>query len=205
MMKRSLTQGTMTQRSLPNQAGIALPVMLIVLLVMLISSIYLLKSSNTTTLTAANLAYDSAQSRAVDYGLHAGFKWLQATSNSNKGLLDTSGSGAGYVATYDPTEGVRSPAFWAGSTTVTVGTQRIEYVIHRMCVMALPYNDKDNNCVQTSDNPSASGTALAPGASMAITTPRYAGVPRIHYLVTARMDGARGGNVVNQMTVLIGG
>jgi hypothetical protein len=204
MMKRSLTQGPMTQRSLPNQAGIALPVMLIILLVMLVSSIYLLKSSNTTTLTAANLAYDSAQSRAVDYGLHEGFKWLQATSTSNKGLLDTSGSGAGYVATYDPTQGVRSPAFWAGSTTVTVGTQRIEYVIHRMCVFARPYNE-DNNCVQTSDNPSASGTALAPGASMAITTPRYAGIPRIHYLVTARMDGARGGNVVNQMMVLIGG
>ena len=204
MMKRSLTQRPMTQRSSPNQAGFALPVMLIVLLVMLVSSIYLLKSSNTTTLTAANLAYDSAQSRAVDYGLHAGFKWLQATSTSKKGLLDTNAPAAGYVATYDPTQGVRSPAFWAGSTIVTVGTQRIEYVIRRMCVYARPYNE-DNTCVQTSDNPSASGTALAPGSSMAVTTPRYAGVPRVHYLVTARIDGARGGNVVNQMTVLIGG
>ena len=205
MMKRSPMQPSLRQPLLRRQAGIALPVMLVILLVMLISSIYLLKSSNTTTLTASNLAYDSAQSRAVDYGLHQGFKWLQATSTSQKVLLDKNAAANGYVATYDPTQGVRSTAFWTGSATVTVGAQRIEYVIHRMCVMALPYNDKDNNCVQTSDNPSASGTALAPGSSMAISTPRYAGVPRVHYLVTARMDGARGGNVVNQMTVLIGG
>jgi hypothetical protein len=195
----------MMKRSLPNQAGIALPVMLIILLVMLISSIYLLKSSNTTTLTASNLAYDSAQSRAVDYGLDAGFKWLKATSTNNKGLLDANVAASGYVANYDPNDGVRSAAFWLGSVKVDVGQQRIEYVIHRMCDQKLPYNDKANNCIQTSDNPSAAGSAMAAGASLAIPAPRYTAIPRVHYLVTARMDGARGGNVVNQMMVLIGG
>jgi Tfp pilus assembly protein PilX len=194
-----------TQGPSQNQAGIALPVTLVILLVMLISSIYLLKSSNTTTLTAANLAYDSAQSRAVDYGLDAGYKWLRATSIGKKGLLDTNVAASGYMATYDPNDGVRSPAFWLGSTTVTVGAQRIEYVIHRMCDRPLPYNDKENTCVQTSDNPSAAGSAVAAGASLAIPAPRYTAIPRVHYLVTARMDGARGGNVVNQMMVLIGG
>lgn len=201
MMKRP------SSRQLSRQAGIALPVMLVILLVMLISSIYLLKSSNTTTLTASNLAYDAAQSHAVDQGLNEAYKWLAATSSSTskRALLDLNAQADGYVATYNPNEGVRNPAFWAGAKTVTVDGKRIQYVIHRMCLLALPYNDTANTCVQTTDNPLAAGSPLAPGSSMVITTPRYNGVPRVHYQVTARMDGARGGNVVNQMMVLIGG
>ena len=91
----------MMKRSLHTQAGIALPITLVILLVMLISSIYLLKSSNTTTLTASNLAYDSAQSRAVDYGLHQGFQWLSATARTSKTLLDAGSTANGYNAFYD--------------------------------------------------------------------------------------------------------
>jgi Tfp pilus assembly protein PilX len=195
----------MMKRSLRTQAGIALPVMLVILLVMLISSIYLLKSSNTTTLTASNLAYDSAQSRAVDFGLHDAYRWLEATSVNAKGFLDMHDPGHGYSANYDTTLSVRTPAFWSRSHIVNVGSQRVEYVIHRMCDLTGAYNDPNNHCVQTSDNPLAVGAALAVGASNAVSTPRYAEVPRVHYLITARMDGARGGNVVNQLVVLIGG
>ena len=195
----------MMKRSLHTQAGIALPVTLVILLVMLISSIYLLKSSNTTTLTASNLAYDSAQSRAVDFGLHDAYRWLEATSIGEKGRLDAHSPADGYSASYDTIQKVRTPEFWSRSRIVTVGSQRVEYVIHRMCDLTGAYNDPNNHCVQTSDNPLASGAPLAVGASNAISTPRYAEVPRVHYLITARMDGARGGNVVNQMVVLIGG
>jgi Tfp pilus assembly protein PilX len=196
----------MMKRPLSRQAGIALPVTLVILLVMLISSIYLLKSSNTTTLTASNLAYDSAQSRAVDFGLQEGFRWLSTVSSTSSGRATLNGdvSGAGYVATYVPTEGVRSPAFWAGARTATINGQRIQYVIHRMCRGLGAYNS-GNTCVQTSDNPFAGGSSLAAGSSLVIPTPRYNGIPRIHYQITARIDGARGGNVVNQMMVLIGG
>lgn len=195
----------MMKRFSKRQAGIALPVMLIILLVMLISSVYLLKSSNTTTLTASNLAYDSAQSRAVDYGLYQGYQWLAHTHRTNKGLLDGNVATAGYVARHDPNQSVRSSAFWAGSRTVTLGNQRIEYVMHRMCDRAQPYNAESNTCIQTTDNPYAAGAALPLGSSLALPTPRYNGIPRVHYLVTARMDGVRGGNVVNQMVVLMGG
>ena len=195
----------MMKRAPRRQAGIALPVTLIILLVMLISSIYLLKSSNTTTMTASNLAYDSAQSRAVDYGLYQAFQWLDNTHRNNKGLLDGNVATAGYVAHHDINQGARSPAFWEGSHTVPLGNQRIEYVIHRMCQLPLPYNRAPNNCVQTTDNPSAAGSMVAVGTSLATDSAVYPAIPRVHYLVTARLDGARGGSVVNQMVVLIGG
>jgi hypothetical protein len=53
--------------------GVALPVMLIMLAVMLIGSLYLLRSSTSSTLAATNLAYDSSLSRAADGGLMTGF------------------------------------------------------------------------------------------------------------------------------------
>jgi hypothetical protein len=195
----------MMRRLASSQAGIALPVMLIILLVMLVSSVYLLKSSNNTTLTAANLAYDSAQSRAVDFGLHQGFDWLSDTALTNKGQLDTNLPASGYVAVFNPAQGVRSSAFWAGSRTIVSNGQSIEYIIHRLCGLQLPYNEAPNVCVQSTDNPSVQGSTLSAGASMATDAARYTAIPRVHYLVTARLNGKRGGNVVNQMVVLIGG
>jgi len=191
-------------QSLRAQRGVALPVMLIVLLVMLISSIYLLKSSHSTTLTASNLAYDSAQARAVDYGLHQGFLWLSETAKTNRAQLNDHSSGDGYVAILQNGQGPRSDGFWAGGKIVDVGTQRVQYVIHRLCSRNLPYDDPDNACVQTADNPSAMGSSVKVGASIASDAPQFTSVPKVHYVVTARIAGARGGNVVNQLVVQIG-
>ena len=187
-----------------SQQGIALPVMLIILVVMLISSIYLLKSSNSTTLTASNLAYDSAQSRAVDFGLHEGYQWLNSTALGQKPLLNRHSPANGYHASYDTTWNVRSTAFWTGSRTVTLGKQTVEYVIHRMCSGEQAFNEIGNRCVLTTANPHASGGAVMPGDSQAEDAPPFNALPRVHYTITARIAGARGGNVVNQMVVLIG-
>lgn len=187
-----------------QQAGLALPVMLIILVVMLISSIYLLKSSNSTTLTASNLAYDSAQSRAVDAGLHAGFKWLSDTASGNKALLNEDSPNNGYLATLDTTQTARSDAFWNGRKTVVHEGQSIEVVVHRLCLLTGAYDAIGNACVQTAD-PNSGSAHIGVGDSLAADSPQFAETPKVHYVVTARLSGARGGNVVNQMVVLIGG
>ena len=188
-----------------KQGGLALPVMLIILVVMLVSSIYLLKSSNSTTLTASNLAYDSAQSRAVDAGLHAGFRWLSDTAaGNNKALLNQDSPDNGYLATLDTTQTVRSTAFWNGRKTVVHEGQSIEYVVHRLCLLTGAYDAVGNACVQTAD-PNSGGAHIRVGDSLASDSPQFAETPKVHYVVTARLSGTRGGNVVNQMVVLIGG
>jgi hypothetical protein len=98
---------TVMIRSRPRQAGIALPVMLIMLTVMLIGSIYLLRSSTSTTLTVANLAYDSALSKEADLGVHRAFQWLSTLPS--KSALNANSPNDGYVATLDPTWTVSSP------------------------------------------------------------------------------------------------
>ena len=188
-----------------SQAGVALPVMLIMMLVMLVTSIYLLRSSNSATLAAANLAYDATLSRAVDFGLHTGFQWLSDTASADKASLNQDDAANGYQAILDTTWTPNNEKFWANSIVVEDpdGT-RIRYVIHRMCSNPGGFSSEDQRCVLTSANTVRIGSRVAIGESLASDAPAYASSPQIHYVITARVDGARGGNVINQMAVLIG-
>lgn len=183
------------------QRGIALPVMMIMLTVMLISSIYLLKSSTSTTMTTANLAYDSALSNAADLGLHLGFEFLRTAPKQS---LYADILASGYVATMNPADSVSSPAFWAGSAIVTRDGNRIEYVIHRMCRFGGSFNAiaPANSCTLTAGKPAAKGTKA--GESLSVDRSEFAEPPQLHYVVTSRIVGARGGNVVNQGVVMMG-
>ncbi len=188
-----------------GQQGIALPVMLIVLAIMLISGAYLLKASNTSTLTAGNLAYQSTLSRANDGALMVGSEWLTATWTSNRAALDSDNAAGGYVATLDTTQNVHSSNFWVGKQTFTDSNgNNIDYVIHRLCSRALAFNEPGNQCMQTTANTSALGTNVALGASLSSTAVNLAGNPQLHYIITARIYGPRGGNVISQLAVLMG-
>lgn len=187
-----------------RQQGLALPVMLIMLTVMLIGSIYLLKSTNSTTLTASNLAYDAALGRAADLGLHTGYAWLSATAATNKARLNTDDRDNAYLATLDTSQTPSGEEFWSGSKVITDASGKdIEYVVHRLCSMPYAYDDR-NACVQTADNTAALGNAVALGNSLSVNAPAFAQTPQVHYVITSRISGPRGGRVVNQMVVLIG-
>jgi Tfp pilus assembly protein PilX len=192
-----------------RQHGVALPVMLIIMVIMLISSVYLLKASNNSTLSAANMAYDSALSKAADLGLHKGFQYLQAKSLANKELLWTDDTANGYLASYDTTQAVTSDAFWANAVTVkntaaqngTSADDVIQYVVHRACLNAGSYVIS-NACEMTSSNPFNAVTASY-GVSQSSNGAVYNAAPQIHYIITARLTGPRGGSVINQLVVLI--
>lgn len=188
-----------------RQQGVALPVMLIMMLVMLITGVYLLRSSNSTTLAASNLAYDATLSRAVDLGLHTGFQWLLTTAKAKRSDLNQSQAKFGYVARLDNTALTpRDSAYWTDSVEIEDSAgNTIRYVIHRMCSKVGAFDD-DNNCIQTAANTVKAGNGVAIGESLASDAPSYGSSPQLHYVITARLDGARGGNVINQMVVLIG-
>lgn len=189
-----------------SQRGMAVPIMLIMLAVMLVSSIYLLRSSNSTTLSTANLAYESSLAKAADLGIMTGYQWLNA--QADRTVLWNNVPAAGYVATANPAPG-RGPgdsAYWLGSVKMadTAGNQ-IEYVIHRLCTFAGPFDQAApvNACALTSAKQSLEGKAGV-GDSLSSDAPSYQGQPQLHYVITARINGARGGNVMNQAVVMMG-
>jgi hypothetical protein len=184
--------------------ALALPVMLIILAIMMVTSIYMLRSTHSTAITTGNLAYDATMSRAVDYGLHAGFQWLSSTAATNKGALDSNVPGYGYWARLDTSLSTRDSGFWDKMVTISdPDGNQVDYVVHRMCAKEGTY-DQSTGCVMTSDNTAPLGNTVALGDSMASDAPQFAGSPQVHYVITARIHGARGGSVVNQMIVLIG-
>lgn len=188
-----------------GQQGIALPVMLIILVVMLISSVYLLKSSNSSTLTASNMAYDAALSKAADLGLHKGFQYL---NERQKDALQQDDTNSGYMASYDVALPVTAEAFWEHAKTITntangaATADTIQYVVHRACTTAGPLS-ATNPCVQTASNILAGGSTTSPGETADMNGDPLMKAPQIHYIITARIFGPRGGNVVNEMVVLI--
>lgn len=190
-----------------RQGGIALPVILIMLTVMLVGSIYLLRSSTSSTLTVTNLAYDAALSREVDLGIHKAFEWLALPTT--KPLLTANNAAQGYVATLNPGWTVSSPQFWVGSVTMDADANqnRIEYVIHRMCTFAGAYNatlPAANSCMLSAAKRGSVAAAVALGDSLSQNAPSYEDQPQLHYVVTARIFGPRGGNVVTQAVVMMG-
>lgn len=191
-----------------RQRGVALPVMLIMLVVMLLGSLYLMRASHNTTMTTANLAYDSALSKAVDLGLVTGSNWLATTAAGvNKILLESDSAANGYIATYNPGSSPSNNDFWVGSVTLVDGPNTIEYVIHRMCSLTGRFDDPGpppNACVQTTSNKSLTGSGMQVGESLASDAQPVPAPPQIHYVITARIFGPRGGNVVNQAVVMIG-
>jgi hypothetical protein len=187
-----------------RQRGLALPVVLIILAVMLVSSIYLMKSIHSTALATGNLAYDATLGQSVDLGLHTGFEWLQATAVADRSVLDVDSPANGYMARMDTSLGPRDEDFWDAKKTITgPDGLAIDYVIHRMCQASGAY-DNGNQCVQTAANTALLGITVGVGTSLATDTPAYAGSPQVHYVITARLRGAKGASVINQMVVLIG-
>jgi hypothetical protein len=201
-------EALIVRHRLSNRArGMALPVVLIILAVMLVGSIYLLKSVNSTELSTANLSYDATLSRAADLGLHNAYQWLSAQAGTNKSALDNPISGATFYMPTTPATSPNASGFWATAKSVAGddGTT-VDYVIYRLCLLPVAYNATLNNvvntCVQTTANTAAAGGTVSPGTSLKVG-PVYNTVPQIHYLITSRIRGGRGANVINQMVVLI--
>ena len=197
-----MTHHRATPAAVRRPSGIALPVMLIMLAVMLISSIYLLKSSTSTTLTTANLAYDSALAKAADLGVYKAYQWI---STADKSTLVNDIPASGYVSHMAPELSVNDEqAFWTGSTTFTDNAtppNQIQYVIHRLCTFSGLYNSPaTQSCMKSMPK---INVASSIGNSQAMDAIDLDPEPQLHYLITARIYGPRGGNVMNQAVVLI--
>lgn len=211
MISNAKGQGKMRQFP-AKQRGISLVVMLFMLTIMLMGGLYLIKSSTSATAVTSNLAYDSALSKSADLGLLTAFKWLKdtemnlpAATPSRKLLLNSNQAANGYVANLVDGQTASASAFWAGSVKLVPAgdnADTIEYVIHRMCANTGVYSGA-NKCVMTQPTVST-GAKASTGTSLGSDSVPLPDPPRIHYVITSRIFGPRGGNVVNQLIVMVG-
>ncbi|MCX7142954.1 MAG: hypothetical protein NT123_18200 [Proteobacteria bacterium] len=196
--------------TMTKQRGVALPVALIMLVVMLFSGIYLMRASNNATIMSSNLAYERDIARRADFGLSTAYSWISATANdpTTKGNLDNDQLANGYISSYAcvASNCYRDAAFWANSIIVNdAAGNPVEYIIHRLCSTPnAGYNIGNNACVQTTAVAAVSAAGAVAGTSLSSDAESYTTLPQIHYVITARVPGAKGASVINQMVVMIG-
>jgi Tfp pilus assembly protein PilX len=182
--------------SLPSRArGAVLFIALIVLVAMTLAGIAIMRSVDTATLIAGNLAFKQGTVQSSDNGIEQAYQWLLA----NRPSLSVNNFPQGYNSGYaNPVW--TTAATWTNS--VTVGTDAagntISYQIHRMCNCAdTTYNGvcaatgQSNQCAM--DNPTGTGTPPPPaqGESFTVGAPGYLQDPRVYYRITVRTQGPR--------------
>ena len=181
---------------LPSRArGAVLFIALIVLVAMTLAGIAIMRSVDTATLIAGNLAFKQGTVQSSDNGVEQAYQWLLA----NRPSLSVNNVPQGYNSGYANPIWTNA-ATWANS--VTVGTDAagntISYQIHRMCNCAdTTYNGvcaatlQSNQCAM--DNPTGTGAPPPPaqGESFTVGAPGYLQDPRVYYRITVRTQGPR--------------
>lgn len=194
-MNISNTLARIAARRPRRQRGAVLFIALIVLVAMTLAGIAIMRSVDTATLVAGNLAFKQGTVSSGDNGLEQAYQWLI----TNRALLATTNLGQGYVSAYaNPDWNV--PATWGSA--VTVGTDgagnTISYLIHRLC--NCPNTPHNGNCVSGESNqcaldvPGGVGAPPPPAAgdSFAVGAPGYLLDPKVYYRITVRSQGPRG-------------
>lgn len=190
----------MTRVAYRAQRGVVLFIALIVLVAMTLAGIALMRSVDTGTLIAANLAFRQNATYVGDIGVEAARNWLLTNGAGNTLYTDQPGitGGGGYWSTMQTgvdllgTDPAVPDFQWTDAASVDVTTPAppngysLRYVIHRLCDAA--GDPAGVNCVRsTGTSSSASSTkGAAAYGTYAITAPTSA-----YYRITVRVVGPR--------------
>ncbi len=140
------------QRPAPGarQRGIALFFSLVCLAAIMMAAVILVRSVDTATLIAGNLAFQQSATRSGDAGTEAAITYLSTVQNNNVAknvLLDPThpfnidAAAQGYYASLDPTKSLTSTSGthfnWDNTDSASLGTDTtgntVRYIIQRMC------------------------------------------------------------------------
>lgn len=183
-----------------RQRGIVLVIALIVLVSMTLAGVALVRSVDTATMLAGNLAFRQSATASGDAGVEAAISWLTGSSVN----LEADQPSNGYYATSQDNldlTGNKTPGDstddlnWNSASVVkklasadAAGNQ-IAYVIHRMCDSAGPLDGATCATEQTAKPGSSLGGArqmltYQPGTWSEVANRGY-------YRITARVEGPR--------------
>jgi type IV pilus assembly protein PilX len=177
-----------------RQRGAVLFIALIVLVAMTLAGIAIMRSVDTATLIAGNLAFKQATIQSSDNGVEQAYQWMLA----NRATLANTNLGTGYFSSRPGAEpDWNDPLTWANA--VSVGTDAAgnttSYLIHRLC--NCPDTIYNGTCATGNAQQCALTTAsnVAPppaeGDSFAVGAPGYLEDPKVYYRITVRTQGPR--------------
>jgi len=138
-----------------RQQGLVLFIALIALVVMSLAAVALIRSVDTNTIIAGNLAFKQSAVTSSDRGTETALAWINAQASASTIALNSNMASNGYYATYlspnlDDPSVLKSNSTWSDSSSaVATGTDikagvesgtgnNIRYIVQRMCHDAAP-------------------------------------------------------------------
>jgi type IV pilus assembly protein PilX len=128
------------QSSAARQRGAALFIALIVLVAMTLAAVALIRSVDTSTVIAGNLAFKQSSTSSADVALNNASDWIFASTAS---ALQSDSPANGYYATSTGLDLMADATWTAGVSALASGTgitsgvdtsgNEIRYVVQRMC------------------------------------------------------------------------
>ena len=198
-----------------RQSGLSLPMAMIMLVGLMLGSVALIRSVDTSTLVAGNLAFKHSSTLAAERGIEVAVVWLnsQVVPSVAKGLLNNTNPEAGYCSSHhasDATPGGWDPTrdWTAACTPFSLATDaagnQVDYLIHRLCPNP---NESPARNLQLGSNCSTSTGATTGSASSSSRRSNRdlisTSISNIAYRITVRVRGDRGTRSFVQTTVLI--
>lgn len=194
------------------QRGVVLFIALMALVVMSLAAVALIRSVDTNTSIAGNLAARQSALSSASRGTESAIGWLDVQAAKKDGSLDNHDDGNGYFATYgnlglnnlnlDTVTVRRGDAAWTHSALATGdgiasgvesdGKNKIQYIIERMCAAtgepARENEDNSQKCLMGSveDGGNSNKVQGADGAGAVIE-----GSQSPIYRITVRVTGPR--------------
>lgn len=177
-----------------RQRGTVLFISLIVLVAMTLAGIAIMRSVDTATLIAGNLAFKQGTIQSSDNGIETAYQWLL----TNRNVLANSNTAQGYYSSKpggDPDW--NDPLTWASAAVVGTDAagNTVSYIVHRLC--NCPDTAYNGTCADGNEQQCALTTAAsavpppAEGDSFAVGAPGFLEDPKVYYRVTVRTQGPR--------------
>ena len=187
-----------------RQRGVVLMIALIVLVAMTLAGIALMRSVDTTTIIAGNLAFQQSATNYGDGGTEIAVTWLQ---NANTGAtLQADILAQGYAASrQDPVAGQSWDAFWT-SVLVPAGQvvtlaqdattgNTVAYAIQRLCNQAGDPAAPSVDCAQSQSTAAVGGSSKGAGVVALLYN------SSVYYRITTRIAGPR--NTVSYVQTIV--
>jgi len=181
-----------------RQNGVILIIALIALVAMTLASVAMVRSVDTSTIIAGNLAFKQSGIASSDAGIEAAINWL----SDNGDVLEADKASNGYYATSQDNldlTGNKIPSSsaddldWNSSAVTTLAEDaagnEVAYIIHRLCQSEGPLNSDTCTTEQSARGGSSQGatrqmTTYQPGTWSSVADRGY-------YRITVRVAGPR--------------
>lgn len=137
LVSAALWQAGSAQNSMRKQNGVVLFFALMALVIMSLAAVALIRSVDTNTLIAGNLAFKQSATASADTGVESAIKWLEANQTA---ALNNDSVNNGYYASPQDDAKTRFATGYSLATGTGIAAGKdssgntISYVVERMCV-----------------------------------------------------------------------